>query len=142
MASVRSQCVFIEWRSSPHASRHGKQKGPHLRQGFGLDGRGFGRRTDLDVCLVVSAYQQGAVDVGMTGASAVESRKLYEVMDHMTLSFDSAIEFVAIINNDFFNSLSPEHQQIIWKRRQKSNKSYAMPFTAKKLSLSRPCAAR
>jgi C4-dicarboxylate-binding protein DctP len=59
------------------------------------------------------AYQQGAVDVGMTGASAVESRKLYEVMDHMTLSFDSAIEFVAIINNDFFNSLSPEHQQII-----------------------------
>ena len=59
------------------------------------------------------AYQQGAVDVGMTGAAAVESRKLYEVMDHMTLSFDSAIEFVAIINNDFFNSLPPEHQQII-----------------------------
>lgn len=59
------------------------------------------------------AYQQGAVDVGMTGASAVKSRKLHEVMDHMTLSYDSAIEFVAVMNNDFFESLSPEHQQII-----------------------------
>ena len=59
------------------------------------------------------AYQQGAVDVGMTGASAVKSRKLYEVMDNMTLSYDSAIEFVAVINNDFFNSLSKPHQQII-----------------------------
>lgn len=59
------------------------------------------------------AYQQGAVDVGMTGASAVKSRKLYEVMDHMTLSYDSAIEFLAVINNDFFEGLSPEHQAII-----------------------------
>lgn len=59
------------------------------------------------------AYQQGAVDVGMTGTSAVKSRKLYEVMDHMTLSYDSAIEFVAVINNDFFESLSAEHQKII-----------------------------
>ncbi len=61
------------------------------------------------------AYQQGAVDVGMTGATAVKSRKLFEVMDHMTLSFDSAIEFVTIINDKFFNSLSPKHQAIILK---------------------------
>ena len=59
------------------------------------------------------AYQQGAVDVGMTGASAVKSRKLHEVMDHMTLSYDSAIEFVAVMNNDFFESLSSDHQKII-----------------------------
>ena len=59
------------------------------------------------------AYQQGAVDVGTTGASAVKSRKLYEVMDNMTLSYDSAIEFVAVMNNDFFNSLSDAHQKII-----------------------------
>ena len=31
----------------------------------------------------------------------------------MTLSFDSAIEFVAVINNDFFEGLSDEEQQII-----------------------------
>ena len=34
-------------------------------------------------------------------------------MDNMTLSYDFAIEFVAIINNDFFNSLSPKNQEII-----------------------------
>ena len=59
------------------------------------------------------AYQQGAVDVGMTGVSAVKSRKLFEVMDHMTLTFDSAIEFVAVINNDFYEGLSDEHKAII-----------------------------
>ena len=59
------------------------------------------------------AYQQGAVDVGMTGVSAVKSRKLFEVMDHMTLTFDSAIEFIAVINNDFYEGLSSEHQAII-----------------------------
>lgn len=59
------------------------------------------------------AYQQGAVDVGMTGASAVKSRKLHEVMDHMTLSYDSAIEFVAVINNDFFEGLSAKHRRIV-----------------------------
>ncbi len=59
------------------------------------------------------AYQQGAVDVGMTGASAVKSRKLYEVMDNMTVSYDSAIEFVAVMNSDFFNSLSKKNQDII-----------------------------
>ncbi len=61
------------------------------------------------------AYQQHAVDVGLTGLSAVESRKIYEVMDNVTLSYDSIIEFVAIMNNDFFNSLSPKNQDIILK---------------------------
>lgn len=61
------------------------------------------------------AYQQGAVDVGMTGTSAVKSRKLFEVMDHMTLSYDSAIEFVAVINNKFFEGLSKKHRDIILK---------------------------
>lgn len=59
------------------------------------------------------AYQQRTVDIGMTGASAVASRKLYEVMDHMTLSYDSAIEFIAVINNDVFESLPADQQKII-----------------------------
>ncbi|SDQ23134.1 TRAP transporter substrate-binding protein DctP [Pseudovibrio sp. Tun.PSC04-5.I4] len=59
------------------------------------------------------AYQQGAVDVGMTGTSGVSSRKLYEVMENMTLSYDFAIEFVAVINNEFFEGLSAENQKII-----------------------------
>ena len=59
------------------------------------------------------AYQQGAVDVGTTGVSAVKSRKLYEVMDHMTLTLDAALEFVAVINNDFYEALPDEHKAII-----------------------------
>ncbi len=61
------------------------------------------------------AYQQGAVDVGMTGASAVKSRKLYEVMKNMTLSFDSVIEFVAVINGKFFDGLPKAHRATIVK---------------------------
>lgn len=59
------------------------------------------------------AYQQGAVDVGMTGVSGVKSRKLYEVMDHLTLTYDSAIEFVAIMNNDVYEGLSDANRKII-----------------------------
>ena len=31
----------------------------------------------------------------------------------MTLTFDSAIEFIAVINNDFYEALSDEHKKII-----------------------------
>lgn len=61
------------------------------------------------------AYQQGAVDGGVTGITAVKSRKLYEVMDYLNLTYDSNIEFVAIMNNDFFENLSLAHQDIIEK---------------------------
>jgi C4-dicarboxylate-binding protein DctP len=61
------------------------------------------------------AYQQHAVDIGLTGLSGVESRKLYEVMKNVTLSYDSIIEFVAIINDNFFKSLSAKNQAIILK---------------------------
>lgn len=61
------------------------------------------------------AYQQGAVDVGTTGLSGVKSRKIYEVMKNVTLTYDSIIEFVAVINEKFFNSLSPKNQEIILK---------------------------
>lgn len=59
------------------------------------------------------AYQQGAVDIGMTGLSAVKSRKLFEVMNNMTVANDNVIEFLAIMNNDFFNSLSAKNQKVI-----------------------------
>jgi len=40
----------------------------------------------------------------------------------MTLSYDSAIEFVAVMNNDFFNSLSAKNQEIITKAAAKVEK--------------------
>ncbi len=59
------------------------------------------------------AYQQGAVDAGITGITAVKSRKLYEVMEYLNLTYDSDIEFVAVMNNDVFEGLSADLQKII-----------------------------
>jgi len=61
------------------------------------------------------AYQNGTVDAGMTGITAVASRKLYEVMDHMTVTYHADIEFVVVINKDVWNGLSAKNQAIISK---------------------------
>ncbi len=59
------------------------------------------------------AYQQGAVDAGITGLTAVKSRKLYEVMDNLTLSFDAGIEFAATINENFYQSLADADRKVV-----------------------------
>ncbi len=59
------------------------------------------------------AYQQGAVDVGTTGITGVKSRKLYEVMDYITLTYDADIEFVAVMNNDTYNGLSEKTRGVV-----------------------------
>ncbi|MEM1351424.1 MAG: TRAP transporter substrate-binding protein DctP [Pseudomonadota bacterium] len=56
------------------------------------------------------AYQRGTVDVGMTGISGVKSRKLWEVMDTITVTNHAGIEFVVVVNNDWWNGLSEELQ--------------------------------
>ncbi len=65
------------------------------------------------------AYQRGTVDAGMTGVSAVGPRKLYQVMDYLTLTNHADIEFITIINEDFWQKLSPEEQKIITAAAQK-----------------------
>ena len=59
------------------------------------------------------AYQRGTVDVGMTGVSGVKSRKLWEVMDTITVTNHADIEFVVVVNNDWWNGLSEEHRAAI-----------------------------
>ena len=59
------------------------------------------------------AYQRGTVDYGMTGVSGVASRKLWEVMDTITITNHADIEFIVVINTDFWNGLSDEHKAII-----------------------------
>ncbi|HMB74870.1 MAG TPA: TRAP transporter substrate-binding protein DctP [Kiloniellaceae bacterium] len=54
------------------------------------------------------AYQRGTVDVGMTGVSGVKSRKLWEVMDTITVTNHADIEFVVVVNSDWWNGLSEE----------------------------------
>lgn len=56
------------------------------------------------------AYQRGTVDVGMTGVSGVKSRKLWEVMDTITVTNHANIEFVVVVNTDWWNELDAETQ--------------------------------
>ena len=56
------------------------------------------------------AYQRGTVDVGMTGVSGVKSRKLWEVMDTITKTNHADIEFVVVVNTEWWGSLNPEIQ--------------------------------
>ncbi|MCR9138128.1 MAG: TRAP transporter substrate-binding protein DctP [Alphaproteobacteria bacterium] len=59
------------------------------------------------------AYQRGTVDVGMTGVSGVKSRRLWEVMDTITVTNHADIEFVVVANLDWWNSLSEDNRQAI-----------------------------
>jgi C4-dicarboxylate-binding protein DctP len=56
------------------------------------------------------AYQRGTVDVGMTGVSGVQSRKLWEVMDTITVTNHADIEFVVVVNSDWWDTLDAETQ--------------------------------
>ncbi len=59
------------------------------------------------------AYQRGTVDVGMTGVSGVKSRKLYEVMDTITVTNHADIEFIVVVNTKWWNGLSSDQKKII-----------------------------
>jgi C4-dicarboxylate-binding protein DctP len=59
------------------------------------------------------AYQRGTVDIGMTGVSGVKSRKLWDVMDTITVTNHADIEFIVVVNTDFWDGLSDEHKSII-----------------------------
>ncbi len=59
------------------------------------------------------AYQRGTVDIGMTGVSGVKSRKLWEVMDTITVTNHADIEFIVVVNTDFWNGLPDEHKKLI-----------------------------
>jgi C4-dicarboxylate-binding protein DctP len=59
------------------------------------------------------AYQRGTVDIGMTGVSGVKSRKLWEVMDHITVTNHADIEFVVLVNEKFWQSLSEDTRKVI-----------------------------
>lgn len=59
------------------------------------------------------AFQRGTVDAGMTGIGSVKSRKLYEVIDIVTRTEHAKIEFIMLINDGVWNSLSEEEQTVV-----------------------------
>ena len=56
------------------------------------------------------AYQRGTVDVGMTGTTAIESRKLFEVMDWVTITNHAQTEFLIVMNDATWDSMSDEEK--------------------------------
>lgn len=56
------------------------------------------------------AYQRGTVDIGMTGLTAIQSRSLYEVMDHVTITNHALAEFLVVINDDLWDSMSDQER--------------------------------
>ena len=67
------------------------------------------------------AYQRGTVDVGMTGVSGVKSRKLWEVMDTITVTNHADIEFVVLVNENFWSGLPQKHKDVIAAAAQKAD---------------------
>lgn len=59
------------------------------------------------------AYERGTVDGGMTGMQSVSERKLHQVLNHLTVTNHSNIEFVVIINERVWQQLEPSLQAII-----------------------------
>lgn len=59
------------------------------------------------------AYKLGTVDVGMTGVSGVKSRKLWDVMDTITVTNHADIEFIVVVNEKFWQGLSETDRKII-----------------------------
>lgn len=66
------------------------------------------------------AYQRGTVDVGLTGVTAVKSRKLFQVMDNLTATESMVdIEFIVIINEKVWQELTDEQKAIMEAAAQK-----------------------
>ena len=60
------------------------------------------------------AYQRGTVDVGITGVTAVQKRKLYQVMNTLTATKSMVdIEFVVLINEKVWQGLTDQQRQVM-----------------------------
>lgn len=59
------------------------------------------------------AYQRGTVDIGMTGPDTIKSRKIWEVMDSVTVANVANVEFVVVINEKVFQGLSAAEKEIV-----------------------------
>ncbi len=74
------------------------------------------------------AYQRGTVDIGLTGPDTIQSRKIWEVMDTVTIANTVAIEFVVVINDKVWQGLSEEHRKIITDAGRKAESKLRADF--------------
>lgn len=69
------------------------------------------------------AYQRGTVDIGMTGTTAIESRKIFEVMDYVTITNHAQTEFLVVMNDKLWNGLSAQEKQWVSQAAQSAEQS-------------------
>lgn len=75
------------------------------------------------------AYQRGTVDVGMSGITAVEDRKMYQVMDQISMTNLVDIEFVVLINPKAYQGLSDKEREVVNAAALKVEKDLRTKFT-------------
>jgi C4-dicarboxylate-binding protein DctP len=71
-------------------------------------------------------YKSGAVDIGMTSMSIVSTRKLWEVMDTLTITDHVQSEFVLIINEKVWQSMPADQQQIVLRAARASEQVFRL----------------
>ena len=59
------------------------------------------------------AYDHKKVDIGMTTIADVKTKKIWEVMDTISLTNNANVQFLMIANNSWWNSLSPKLRKFI-----------------------------
>ncbi len=72
-----------------------------------------GRPTPLPWAEVYTALQTGVADGQMNPVTVIASAKLYEVQEFMSITNHVITPYVWLMNDEFFNSLSDEHQAIV-----------------------------
>lgn len=68
------------------------------------------------------AYQRGTVDAGMTGLTTIPSRKLYQVMDHVSVTNHADVEFIVLINEKVWQGLAEPQRQVMSKAARRVEK--------------------
>ena len=109
----------------------------HMR---GLKIRTFGKSLEMFVNTVGGAatniagsrqylaYERGTVDGGMTGMLGVQTRKLFDVMDHLSMTHHSDIEFVVVINERFWQELPQIHRDVLAGAARRVEKELRIEF--------------
>jgi C4-dicarboxylate-binding protein DctP len=77
-----------------------------------------GAATNISGSRQYLAYERGTVDGGMTGLLTVADRKLYQVLGSLTLTNHSAIEFIVLINERFWQRLDDSQRTILTEAAQ------------------------
>ncbi|MCC8193232.1 MAG: DctP family TRAP transporter solute-binding subunit [Deltaproteobacteria bacterium] len=69
--------------------------------------------TPLPFSEIYTALSQGVADAQENASSLTESARFYEVQKHMVIDRHTFGPYLYIMNNDFYNSLTPEQQKIV-----------------------------